>query len=314
MSRPLISIVICSYNRSKLLPQTLATVLEQTYQPVEIVFLDDGSTDDTAQLIASYGDKIRYYRQDNQGIAISRTNACKVAKGEYIAFLDDDDLMPPDRISVLYQSLRDFPSAVLAVGNFSVISVDDMLEDVRELFFDANEKKKVPCLIEDGYAAILWPRVPAAPHTTLFKKVDGDKIGWFDHHFRYGGEDKDFFSRLAKLGPIVHVPQTISLYRRGHDSITANNSSLEFAKIMLFEKHIKLLSASDGKLYRRLQQRILKSLLDISCHRALGEPLPVFIPEDYEQETLLLLNPKYKIKYLYNRLIKLPILEKLMKL
>ena len=86
MNRHLVSIVVCCYNREHYLRQTMESIFDQKYDPVEIVVLDDGSTDGTYDLIKSYGDKVRYFRQENQGIAVARTNACQLASGDLIAF------------------------------------------------------------------------------------------------------------------------------------------------------------------------------------------------------------------------------------
>jgi len=95
----------------------MASVFAQEYEPVEIVVVDDGSTDGTPALMAGYGERVRYYWQENKGVSATRTTACQLARGEYIAFQDDDDLMPPDRIVALYDAIRQFPSAVFAVGD-----------------------------------------------------------------------------------------------------------------------------------------------------------------------------------------------------
>jgi len=93
----------------------------------------------------------------------------------------------------------------------------------------------------------LWPKVPAAPHTTLFRKVDGEKIGWFDQQFSDASEDKDFFARLGQLGPVVYVPKIVSYYRRGHDgSLTSNHVRVAYRQFLLFEKHLKSLGQNIG--------------------------------------------------------------------
>ena len=104
MKNPLVSIVICCYNRAHLLSQTMESVFAQQYQPVEIVVVDDGSTDHTPELIESYGERVRYYWHENKGTSFTRTRGCQLAKGEFIAFQDDDDLMVPDLISNLYEA------------------------------------------------------------------------------------------------------------------------------------------------------------------------------------------------------------------
>ena len=212
--------------------RTIESALQQTYAEVEIVLYDDGSTDQTPQLAASYGQKIRYLRNDNRGIAVARTAACKTAMGEYIAFLDDDDLMPADRLSVLHDALVRYPEAKFAVGEIALIDAAD------QIFESPNLADKHETLFRDGYQAVMWPHFPATVHTTLFRRRDGEAIGWFDESFRFAGEDKDFFARLAGAEPVIYVPKVVSLYRRGHDSLTRQSVKVYQAQLRLFKRAI----------------------------------------------------------------------------
>lgn len=263
INKPLISIIICCYNREQYLRQTLESVLRQDYKPVEIIVLDDGSTDGTSTLVKSYKKKVKYYQQKNQGIAIARTNACKLASGELIAFQDDDDLMHPQRISSLYGALCRFPSAVFAVGDWAEIDVSGKKTGKRWLPENMLSEHDA-IFIPDGLKAVLWPEVPASPHTTLFWKKDGQKIGWFDMQFKNASEDKDFFARLARLGPIAYTPKIVSYYRIGNTSLTKNLIHVAYSQIILFDKHISLLTKDQNKLRKRLQIRLLNAMKKVA--------------------------------------------------
>ena len=306
VNNPLISIVICCYNRAHLLPQTMESVFAQEYEPVEIVVLDDGSTDETPALMADYGERIRYYWQENQGIAQTRTNGCKLAKGEYIAFQDDDDLMPPDRITVLYEALKQHPSAVLAVGDWAEIDEHGDPTGHRWLPERSTELQD-PILFHDGYKAILWPEVPAAPHTTLFRKSDGEKIGWFDNQYRYASEDKDFFAHLGRLGPIVYVPKVVSYYRQGHPSLTNKGILRPYNKLLLLENHLSSIEPQFRELRGRLQHRMRIELTRIASYESKGAKMPEAAPADYLKEALRLLGFRERLKYRWTTRIKFPL-------
>lgn len=283
----------------------MTSVFNQTYRPVEILVMDDGSTDNTRELMKGYGDKVRYFQQENQGVATARMNACRLAKGEFIAFQDDDDLMPNDRINNLYQALIQFPSAVLAVGDWVTIDKDGQPTGKRWLP-EGTLSNSSPVLIENGFEAILWPKVPAVPHTTLFRKNDGEKINWFDTRFRHAAEDKDFFARLAKLGPIVYIPQIVSFYRRGHKALTKQIIIRESQKILLFEKHLKTLRKDQKRLIKRMRYRVMLSLLKIEREKYTGRTLDEFSVQDCLKRGMPLLRIKERVIYYWTKMLKYP--------
>ncbi|QBQ54484.1 glycosyltransferase family A protein [Nitrosococcus wardiae] len=92
------SVIIPVYNGADTLPRALQSVLEQTYSPFEIIVVDDGSTDETAEVVRRFGDQIRYFRQENKGVSAARNAGAKAASGDWLAFLDADDWYYPDRL------------------------------------------------------------------------------------------------------------------------------------------------------------------------------------------------------------------------
>jgi glycosyltransferase involved in cell wall biosynthesis len=266
LSNPLVSIVICCHNRCDYLQQTLDSVFAQTYSPVEIIVMDDGSTDGTPELMASYADRIRYTWQECQGIAAARTNASRIARGEFIAYQDDDDLMPADRITNLYNALCEYPTAVFATGDYAVIDKAGKLTGSRWMPGTLEDKGR-PVLIEDGQLAVLWPKVPAVPHTTLFRRRLGEQIGWFDLDFKYACSDADFLARLGQLGPIVYLREIVSYYRRGHSAIWSDDVRTSCSRIQLWGKHLALIGPHKPELRRRLQERLRGTLVTLAAHR-----------------------------------------------
>ena len=277
MDNPLVSIITCTFNRAGMLKETISSILTQRYDPVESIVIDDGSTDGTADAMAAYTGKIRYYRQENRGMEASLNFACRrLARGEYIAINDDDDIMLPYRISRLCGALLRFPRAVLAVGDVEIIDAQGGRGGVLNTF-NAVGRPDRPILIENGYEAILWPLITPVPCATIFRRADGERVGWFDEGFRRGS-DTDFFGRLARLGPIVYVPEVVACYRRGHpskwDGRPENRLLCELANAMLFEKHLKFMYAGGRKIRDRLKTRMLCALERLAFLRANGEALP----------------------------------------
>ncbi|MGI8739295.1 MAG: glycosyltransferase family 2 protein [Gammaproteobacteria bacterium] len=306
MDKPLVSIVVCCHNRRHYLEQTMKSVFDQTYRPVEIVVLDDGSTDGTDELMRGYGDRVRYHWQENRGIAATRTAACRLARGELIAFQDDDDLMAPQRITSLHDALIAHPSAVFAVGDYALIDPEGNLTGARWMPGNLDEVDK-PRLVEDAHAAVLWPKVPGVPHTTLFRAADGERVGWFDEAFKYACSDADFFARLARLGPIVYVKEIVSYYRRGHSAMWNNQLRADYSRLQLFEKHLELAIDDDDSLRKQLQFRLRQMLIQIARLKHQGVQLTESDLEVYVQRGLEMLEWGDRMRYKWHDSVKLPL-------
>src|SRR5688572_15366487 len=108
---PLVSVVIPAYNAARFLPRAVESVLNQSYRPLEVTVIDDGSTDDTARVLEPYRGAIHYLRQPNGGPARARNQGIAQTRGELVAFLDADDLWLPNKLSIQVRSLQDNPRA-----------------------------------------------------------------------------------------------------------------------------------------------------------------------------------------------------------
>jgi len=116
---PLVSVVIPSYNAAATLPATLESVLAQTYPRIEVIVVDDGSTDATSEVLARYASRVRTIRQANGGLAAARNAGCTAASGSFIALLDADDLCEPERIGTQVMFMAARPDVVLSGADFS---------------------------------------------------------------------------------------------------------------------------------------------------------------------------------------------------
>ena len=133
---PKVSICIPTYNRKEYLKETLETVFAQTYKDYEVVIVDDGSTDGTDEMIASMSEDIRYFKQENAGDAAARNTLIKMAAGKYITFIDSDDLLYPDTVERLIDSVESYDGQACGYGGY--IRID---ENGKEL---PTKQKKLP--------------------------------------------------------------------------------------------------------------------------------------------------------------------------
>ncbi len=122
-----ISVTIPTFNRAHLLAHAIDSVLNQTYRDVEIIVIDDGSTDGTPELIARYGDKVRYYRQPNGGLGVARNAGLDRATGDCIAFLDSDDYWYPFKLALQVRLLERLPQVGFTFSEFAILKDDGRL-------------------------------------------------------------------------------------------------------------------------------------------------------------------------------------------
>src|SRR3954470_1810603 len=117
-----VSVIIPTYNYARYLPQAIDSALGQTHAPLEVIVVDDGSTDDTPRVLEAYASRIRVIRQANQGAGAARNAGIAAARGEYVAFLDSDDLWRRDKLELQLARFREEPD--LGLVHAGVETVD----------------------------------------------------------------------------------------------------------------------------------------------------------------------------------------------
>jgi len=202
-----VSVVVPTFNRAHYLPEALQSALEQTLPVFEIIVVDDGSTDGTAGLMKSYGDKIRYLVQKNQGPSAARNHALREARGNWIAFLDSDDLWVPEKNLVQTEFIRRHPALDFVFGdlaNFDERRCDqtpEILDRAVHQYLQANAAD-----LKDFFRQLLFCN-PVPTSSALFRADCIRRIGFLDETMRYC-EDYDYWLRLApqaRAGFVDHI-------------------------------------------------------------------------------------------------------------
>jgi glycosyltransferase involved in cell wall biosynthesis len=234
---PTVSAIIPTYNRAALLVEAVESALTQRRPPDEILVIDDGSRDDTATRMAAYGDRVRYVRQANAGPSAARNHGFRLARGEYLALLDSDDLWTPDRLERQLEVLQRHPETDVVFGREVLFSdgqpdLDWNLHDPevrRVLGQTAGPLSPVlPLLIRENV-------VPTS--TALFRRALLDRAGGIDESLRQA-EDWDLWLRFALAGArFAHVPRPLCR-RRMHDSNLIHDKEARMnATLAVLERH-----------------------------------------------------------------------------
>jgi glycosyltransferase involved in cell wall biosynthesis len=209
MSSNLVTAVIPTYNYGRFVTQAVDSTLAQTYGNVEILVVDDGSTDDTREQLAPYADRIRYLYQENQSVAAARNTGIRAAKGNLIAFLDADDLWHPHKLELQIRYLADHPAVHL-------VAVDRLPEGVSHWppLTNLAHPRARPITAEE---LVLRPYF--APSGVLVRKECFDTVGFFDTSLR-NAEDYDMWIRIACRFAVVKLEVPLWWYR-----VHGNNKS-----------------------------------------------------------------------------------------
>lgn len=211
MSIPLVSVIIPCYNREEYIKQTINSVLEQTYKKIEIIVIDDGSTDNTREILDSYGNQIQvleHPNRQNKGQSAAINLGIKKSFGKYIAILDSDDYWDPTKIEKQIDFLNLNPKyGVVYANGFQV----DANGKNKSKIFDTNhvQTNNPEDILLNSYFNI--------PSNALIKKDIFKKAGYFDERLR-SAQDHDMAIRLSEVSKIVYLNETLWYYRRHDDS------------------------------------------------------------------------------------------------
>jgi GT2 family glycosyltransferase len=208
-----VTAVIPAYNYARYLAQAIDSVLEQDYSPFEVVVVDDGSTDNTADVVAQYGQQVRYIHQTNAGLSAARNTGIYAAQHNYVAFLDADDQWLPEFLKrAMGTFVRLPPEFVLVACSIQYIDSSGKKIDVKQLRPPRDE--------EITLRDILF-KTRFAPSGVVAKRAVFDRCGHFDTTLR-SSEDRDMWLRVAACGRILQLRDRLTLVRRHPGSMSTH--------------------------------------------------------------------------------------------
>jgi glycosyltransferase involved in cell wall biosynthesis len=202
---PLVSVVVPAYNRAGIIGETIDNILQQTYAGMEIIIVDDGSTDNTREVLASYGDRIRWVTQKNAGPGAARNRVIDMAKGEIVAFQDSDDAWHPTKIERQVALLQKAPQAVCCVCNCII--------QLPGIVVESFERAPLNPSLEEGIwlnpAEVLTTRFILFNQAVAVRRDVLNKIGGFNESLRLM-EDMELALRLSLEGPWTFIREPLA--------------------------------------------------------------------------------------------------------
>lgn len=230
---PLVSVVIPTYNRARLLSRAIESVLKQTYSNFELIVVDDCSNDCTESVVKGFhDDRIRYIKHEkNQGAAIARNNGVIAAKGEYVAFQDSDDEWLPTKLEKQMKAFHSAPS------NLGVVYTSFwLIDNGKKTLVPSSHMKHTEGKIHDALLEINFVSTP----TAVVRKECFKKVGMFANIPRF--QDWELWLRISKYYYFKHLRELLVNSYRQPDSISRNADSLIIARKYILSKYFNEIS------------------------------------------------------------------------
>jgi glycosyltransferase involved in cell wall biosynthesis len=263
-----VDVIIPAFNAAKYLPIALESIYRQTFSDWHIVLVDDGSTDNTAEVVAPFlarfGSRITYIQRTNQGPSAARNAAIRASTSEFIALLDADDAWLPCRLIESITILIAHPQAGLAYGLFTYMDPDGNLGSTWEGNRRYAEGRIAP--------QIYMRRVELPCPTITFRRRCIEEAGLFDESMR-ATEDRDLWLRIAFRYEVAFIPKVIAYYRVSPNSASANLQRMFEGQLQFLRKHYGAVGCG-LRARQRATARVYKQKAEtLKLHNKLGAAL-----------------------------------------
>jgi glycosyltransferase involved in cell wall biosynthesis len=211
---PRLSVIIPTFNREQLVRFSIDSVLHQTYQDIEVIVVDDGSTDNTQQVLAAYGDKIRIIRQDNSGVSEALNKGIRAAQGEWISFLGSDDEWMPEYLELQMQRVDQHPEIITHITNAVTVQLDETKEDLFQSTRLTEKFGKNECILLKRPLRTIIDHRPWFCQAMVMRRELLFKVGLFDPTLTIA-EDLDIVAKMALRGPFSICRKVlVNVFRR----------------------------------------------------------------------------------------------------
>ncbi len=244
MNMPKVSVIIPTYNRAKNLIQSIDSVMNQTYQDLEIIIVDDGSTDNTKEVLSKYDGKVRYFYQENRGVSAARNIGIKESRGEFIAFLDSDDSWLGNKLEQQMKLFQYDPSVSLQYSYARYLDKANNIEFIR------------PKNVSKSFKDFLYEDTVLPTSSVVLKKSVLEEVGMFDEGLP-GIEDYDLWLRCSRKFKIGFIPETLVLKNNSSSNLSFNHSKMYIGYIKVCEKLLANLKTEIDSIF--IKRRLAKN-------------------------------------------------------
>ncbi len=225
---PKVSVIIPAFNSEAYLVETIHSALSQTYTNMEIIVIDDGSTDQTQNLLRNFGERIQVVSQENGGVAAARNNGVRLSKGDFLAFLDSDDIWDSDKIRIQMSEISDAALSYTDRLNFGDLG---FLAEVKS---EANELREgtifEPLLLEGNFITL---------SSTVIRRSVFEAVGGFDENREISGvEDWHLWLKIARHCKAKAIRKPLVKYRIHPDGISKNVKAMHHAQELVLDEFL----------------------------------------------------------------------------
>ena len=223
-TNPLVSVIIPTYNRAWALAEAIDSVLAQNYNNFELIVIDDGSTDNTSDLIDGYSGELTLIRQENAGVSAARNRGIESSRGDFIAFLDSDDTWLPQKLSRQVDFWGSYPEALIC--------------QTQEIWIRNNTRVNPRSCHKKPSGMIFEPSLDlclVSPSAVMMKKDLFDKVGLFDEGLP-ACEDYDLWLRVSCRYPVYLVDEPLVIKRGGHADQLSRAPGLDRFRVQALHK------------------------------------------------------------------------------
>jgi glycosyltransferase involved in cell wall biosynthesis len=254
--KPRVSVVIPTYNSAGLLREAIQSVLSQIYSDFEVVVIDDGSTDNTESVARSFGDRVSYLKQENKGAGAARNHGIKRSRGEYVAFLDSDDLWLPGKLAEQIPLLDRDPELGLVYSDWAVVAEqgEALPSYLRNL--PAASGYVFDELVQCGFILTSG---------TVVRRSCFDDVGYFDETLSIA-QDYDLWLRICYRWKIALVNKPLVIKRNRDGNLSSNLPKTAAERIMLFEKALEKFSDMTPRSRRVVRRQVALNYWDMGYH------------------------------------------------